>query len=227
MTEYEQELFKKVWSLIETNKEGLYWDFKESLHDTADIIKDVLAFSNSDYEGESYIIVGVKEPGTKQKIIKLTQEDKRRLNTNDNNLYLPEKYEVCGLKAVDIGSMKAFSKELTEKLSKSMLISQPQLDFYPLQIKNALWLYVIVVKKIPGVFISKKDIKREGNDNRTIVRQEVLYVRKSDVTIGADSQDGMASEYIRVWKNYINYIASRETSQTEEITQTEKEVEYV
>ena len=45
----------------------MYWDFKKTLSDTADIIKDILAFSNSSYDGVTFytdtsvgVNVGVK-----------------------------------------------------------------------------------------------------------------------------------------------------------------------
>ena len=62
----EQEVYSKIKPLLDGLTEGLYWDFKKTLTDTADIIKDILAFSNSDYDGDSYIIVGVSESKSQQ-----------------------------------------------------------------------------------------------------------------------------------------------------------------
>lgn len=53
----EQEVYKKIIPLIEGYTEGLFWDFKRTLSDSAEIIKDILAFSNSSYDGDSYIII--------------------------------------------------------------------------------------------------------------------------------------------------------------------------
>lgn len=59
----EREAFRIVQPLLEGYTEGIYWDFKKGLTDEhiPAIIKDILAFSNSDYNGDSYIIVGVGE----------------------------------------------------------------------------------------------------------------------------------------------------------------------
>lgn len=51
----EQEVYTKIKPLLDGLTEGLYWDFKKTLTDTADIIKDILAFSNSDYSGDNRV----------------------------------------------------------------------------------------------------------------------------------------------------------------------------
>ena len=81
----EREIYLKIKPLLEGLTEGIYWDFKKTLtEDTAEIIKDILAFSNSDYDGDSYIIVGVNEKNASSKMTKveLTSEDRQRLNTD-------------------------------------------------------------------------------------------------------------------------------------------------
>ncbi|NCB03153.1 MAG: hypothetical protein EOM67_13520 [Spirochaetia bacterium] len=209
----EQEVYKIVKPLLEGYTEGLFWDFKKVLYDTAEIIKDILAFSNSNHEGDSYIIVGVSEPDNSDESnrIQLTTEDRRRLNTDANYLYLPGTWKVNGLSSNDIEKMNKFSETLTSKLSASMLISQPKCEFYPISIRKNLWLYVIVIKPVPGVFISKKDITKDTNSEKVVVKQGVLYVRIADTTtIGSDTIVASATEYIRVWKKYIDWLDSHE-----------------
>jgi len=204
----EREVYKKIQPLIEGYMEGLYWDFKERVSDTTEIIKDILAFSNSSYEGDSYIIVGVAE-GTGRRTLALSQADRLRLDTNANNLYFPSKWRLRGLNASDINKMKSFSKELTDKIEACMLISVPQCEFVPIQIKKKHWLFVIIVKKIPGVFVSKKDLKKDMGSGieKTVVKENVLYIRISDTTIGNDaSKPTPATEHIRVWKRYIDWL---------------------
>lgn len=89
----EQEVYKQIRPLLESYEEGEYWDFKKTLTETADIIKDILAFANSGYEGNSYIIVGVSETKEKNENSKiaLTSDDRKRLNTDAKYIYLPEK----------------------------------------------------------------------------------------------------------------------------------------
>lgn len=204
----EQEVYKKIKPLLENSTEGLYWDFKETLFDEADIIKDILAFSNSAYKDESYIIVGVSEPKTKKSSpkISLSSEDRRRLRTDANYIYLPENWQINGLSADEISKMKEFSAKLTEKMAAYMLISQPKCEFVPVQINKSRWLYVIVVKKNPGVFLCKKDVPHVYDSNKIAIKQGVLYVRIADITVGARTDIATATEYLRVFKNYFDWL---------------------
>ena len=200
----EQETYRKIKPLLENYTEGLFWDFKKTFRkdQIPEIIKDILAFSNSDYEGDSYIIIGVGEISNndkeKQTKIKLDTEDRRRLNTDANYIYLNNKWDVHGLSEEDLNNMKQFSASILDQLSSSMLISQPKLEFIPICINSSRWLYVIVIKKIPGVFITKNDIVSPYDKNKIIVKQGVLYVRITDITLGAKTDAAMATEHIRV-----------------------------
>ena len=204
----EQEVYKKILPLLEGYTEGVYWDFKKTLNDTAEIIKDILAFSNSRYDGDSYIIVGVSEvkSNIEQNRIALTSEDRRRLKTDANYLYLPGKWDVHGLSADDLVRMKQFSAQLTEQIESTMMISIPQCEFVPLQLNKTRWLFVIIIKKVPGVFLSKKDCAAIYDRNKIVVKQGVLYVRNADTTIGARTDIASSSECIRIWKKYINWL---------------------
>ena len=191
--------------------EGIYWDFKKTLtDDVSEIMKDILAFSNSDYNGDSYIIVGVSETDSKDELTKiaLTSDDRKRLNTDANYIYVPSKWNVHGLSEADLNKMKQFSASLSEKLSTNMLISHPRCEYVPIQINKSRWLYVIVIKKIPGVFISKKDIFHSYDETKVAVKQGVIYVRIADTTIGAKTEVASAAEHIRIWKKYIDWLES-------------------
>lgn len=201
-------MYKIIRPLIEGYSEGLYWDFKKTLIEIPEIIKDILAFSNSDYDGDSYIIVGVSESSSKNesKKISLSSADRRRLNTDANYIYLPGNWEIHGLSADDLEKMKQFSARLTEQLESSMLISIPKCEFVPVCLNKNRWLFVIIVKKTQGVFISKKDLYASYKAGKVIVKQGVLYTRISDTTLGARTDIALATEYIRVWKKYIDWL---------------------
>lgn len=196
--------------MLENINEGLYWDFKKTLHENQipDIIKDILAFSNSENNRDAYIIVGVSEPkvNASENKIPLSTEDRRRLNTDANYIYLPGRWDVHGLSAEDIEKMKQFSAKLTEKLASYMLISHPQCEYVPVQINSSRWLYVIVIKHTPGVFISKEDIPYPYDTHKIAVKQGVLYVRIADTTLGARTDVASATEHIRVWKKYVAWL---------------------
>lgn len=207
----DHELMTKILNFINTESEGINWDFKKTISDEAEIIKDILAFSNSDCKDDGYIIIGVSEPSQQSgdKKITLSQEDRLRLDTSDNYLYIPGKWDMHGLTADNISKMKQYSSKISEIVSKSMLISQPKCEFRILKLTEKLWIYVIIVKKVPGVFLSKKDLTSIYDSGRIVVKQSVLYVRIADVTIGADCNVASATEYIRVWKNYFDWIGSK------------------
>ena len=106
----EQEVYRKIRPFLENINEALYWDFKKALTEEhiPDIIKDILAFSNSDEDRDAYTIVGLSEPKNQLSInkISLSTEDRRRLNTDANYIYLPGRWDVHGLLAEDIEKMK-------------------------------------------------------------------------------------------------------------------------
>ena len=207
----EREVYLKIKPMLEGMTEGIYWDFKKTLtDDVSEIMKDILAFSNSDYNGDSYIIVGVSETDSKDEITKiaLTSDDRKRLNTDANYIYVPSKWNVHGLCEADLNKMKQFSASLSEKLSTNMLISHPRCEYVPIQINKSRWLYVIVIKKIPGVFMSKKDIFHSYDETKVAVKQGVIYVRIADTTIGAKTEVASAAEHIRIWKKYIDWLES-------------------
>lgn len=207
----EREVYLKIKPMLEGMTEGIYWDFKKTLtDDVSEIMKDILAFSNSDYNGDSYIIVGVSETDSKDELTKiaLTSDDRKRLNTDANYIYVPSKWNVHGLCEADLNKMKQFSASLSEKLSTNMLISHPRCEYVPIQINKSRWLYVIVIKKIPGVFISKKDIFHSYDETKVAVKQGVIYVRIADTTIGAKTEVASAAEHIRIWKRYIDWLES-------------------
>ena len=145
-----------------------------------------------------------------QRKIPLSTDDRRRLNTDANFIYLPGKWDLCGLSADDLRKMKQFSARLTEKLEMCMLISHPKCEFVPIAISKNRWIYLIVVKKVPGVFISNRDIEDGHNKSKFAIKQGVLYVRIADSTMDVKNGVATATEYIRVWKNYIDWLEKEE-----------------
>lgn len=201
----EKEVYKKIKPYLEGYTEGLNWDFKKTLHDTGAIIRDILAFSNNNNTEDSYIIVGVSEASGSKKI-ELDTEDRLRLGTDAKFIYIPESWDLHGLNAKEIETMKQFSAKITEQISSLMLISHPKCEYVPVSIGKSRWLYVIVIKNTPGVFLAKKDVPNVYNENKIDVKQGVLYIRVADTTLGAKTEAATATDNIRVWKRYIEYL---------------------
>jgi predicted HTH transcriptional regulator len=63
-----------IFELIQNGQECEYLDFKATEYNKEqyeNLLKDVMALANSDYEGEKYIIIGIKEREGKKEIIGL------------------------------------------------------------------------------------------------------------------------------------------------------------
>lgn len=59
------ELKQEIERLISTNREGVYWDFKERKHENkASLLHDIICLANADYRGDRYLIFGVSDEGT-------------------------------------------------------------------------------------------------------------------------------------------------------------------
>ena len=194
----EQEVYKIIQPLLEGYTEGVYWDFKREFSDRASITKDILAFSNSEYQGDSYIIIGIEE-SSKFKKISLTKSDRLRLKTDASYIYLSN-INIVGLPAKEIEELNKTSTDLYQYIASKMLISIPEFEFVPIQIKPKIWLGVLIIKNKIGVFISKEDLKTKDGA-KIEVKQGVIYIRKGDRTL---TQDATADEYIRIWKKYID-----------------------
>lgn len=58
-----------IADLINSKREGEYWDFKEEPHENkASLLHDILCLSNSLYNGNRYLVFGVSDPKTGAKI---------------------------------------------------------------------------------------------------------------------------------------------------------------
>lgn len=68
-----------IQELIDTNREGDYWDFKEIYHkNKAELLHDIISLSNSLHKGKRYLIFGVKDSNEKTEIVGLNQNDSNR-----------------------------------------------------------------------------------------------------------------------------------------------------
>ncbi len=71
------ELLRLVRDLVAREKEGVYYDFKEKHHDkAADLVHDVLCLANATYNGDRYLVYGVRD--SDRVIVGLAGSDGRR-----------------------------------------------------------------------------------------------------------------------------------------------------
>ena len=72
----------QIKRLVQTRREGVYWDFKRQHHtNKTDLLHDILCLANADHDGDRYLIFGV-EDGTME-FHDLTKDENR---TNQVNL---------------------------------------------------------------------------------------------------------------------------------------------
>lgn len=71
-------LTDEIFKLIDSSKEGLYWDFKQNPHNNnAELLHDILAMANCLHDGNRYIIIGVKDPKENCEIVGSNQKTRK------------------------------------------------------------------------------------------------------------------------------------------------------
>ena len=69
----------RMLSLIQSKREGDYWDFKQEPHDNkASLMHDILCLSNSLHRGNRYLIYGVSDPKEGTEVVGLTKAQNGR-----------------------------------------------------------------------------------------------------------------------------------------------------
>ena len=77
----ERKLADYVMNLISSGKEGAYWDFKMEWHEKIeDLIKDIVCFTNTVHDKDSYIIFGVNDS---QQIVGMKQPRRKQADIID------------------------------------------------------------------------------------------------------------------------------------------------
>jgi hypothetical protein len=82
-------LTQKIEILIQSKREGAYWDFKkESYSNNSDLLHDILCMANSVTKCDKYIIMGVKDPIYNCEIIGIDTSSQNRKTQNQYIDYL-------------------------------------------------------------------------------------------------------------------------------------------
>lgn len=102
-----------ITDLIDSKREGTYWDFKKEPHvDNASLLHDILCLANCNHEGDRYLIFGVTDPPMCE-IKGLTLKTKNRKNQSNINDFL-SKINFTGENRPEIGfnTLKIDEKEI-------------------------------------------------------------------------------------------------------------------
>lgn len=85
-TEKKETLKKEIIGLIQSKKEGTYWDFKQIPHkENNDLIKDIICLANCNHTGDRYLIIGVNDKKYNFTIKGLTKDTPNRRTTAQIN----------------------------------------------------------------------------------------------------------------------------------------------
>lgn len=106
MTLKKIELEHTIRELIESKKEGDYWDFKQKYHDNnADLVKDILCLANTtNYQGDRYIIFGINDQYEFVKLDKVRRTQAQIINILRDANFESGKYPDIYLETIQIDS---------------------------------------------------------------------------------------------------------------------------
>ncbi|MBI5459007.1 ATP-binding protein [Methanobacterium sp.] len=148
-----------ILDLIDSKREGTYWDFKEEPHeDNASLLHDLICLANCNHEGDRYLILGVTDPAKGCEIKGLTSEQKNRKNQ---------------VKLVDFLSNVHFAAE-----------NRPEIEVQTLKIDEKEIDVIIIENKRFKPYFLTKDYNKSKKEK--IVRANYIYTRIGDKNTSID-----------------------------------------
>lgn len=149
-------LENEINMLIDSKREGQYWDFKEEYHDNnASLLHDIICLANSLYKGNKYLIFGVSDPSTGC-VLKNISNDSNRKNQ---------------VKFIDFIRAKDFAGDI-----------RPEIELHTININNIDIDVLIIFDKIQKPYYLKKDYMDKGKT----VRANYIYTRSLDTNTPID-----------------------------------------
>lgn len=153
-------LENKIKTLIESKREGQYWDFKEEYHEnTASLLHDIICLSNSLHKGNKYLIFGVSDPSTGCSLKDISNDVNRKNQ----------------VKFIDFIRAKDFAGDI-----------RPEIELQTININNFEIDVLIIFDKPQKPYYLRKDYSDKGK----IVRANYIYTRNLDtntpINISAD-----------------------------------------
>jgi len=158
-----------IEKFIQIGRETIFLDFKQTIsfdYDKIDLIRDIIAFANNDYEGDKFIVYGIKE--------------------KEGNL------DIVGLDNIDFGDAAEYQSLLSEKVEPHIEIDfikekYKEKDFLILKIKAETNLRPFMVKNKYSYNESKKQLSvgeawiRKGTFKSIMIRSDYENIYKKRV----------------------------------------------
>jgi hypothetical protein len=164
-------LKRVIKKIIDKNKEGEYWDFKQEWHKNNErLLHDILCFANTVHNKNCYLIIGVSDTG---EVIGVT-EDKRMKQANVLDLLANTDFAGDNTPEIKVDTIKIKDK----KLDILTIINSYNLPYY---LKRKSKKY----KKIKEGYIYTRvgDKNTSINQNATIQQIEMLWKKKFGLTL--------------------------------------------
>ncbi|WP_405199075.1 helix-turn-helix domain-containing protein [Christiangramia sp. LLG6405-1] len=165
-----QELHSIISELINSKREGVFWDFKEDPHrNKASLLHDILCLANCNYNGDRYLILGVKDP-------------------KDN-------CEIKGLEANKIGRKTQVQLIDFLRAQKFAGDNRPEVEIHTLEINDKI-IDVIIILNNP---IKPYYIVETYRDQEKKVEANNIYTRTNDTNTPIDKSADIG-QIEKMWK---------------------------
>lgn len=147
----------EILKLIESKREGDYWDFKREPHDNkASLLHDIICLSNSLHKGNRYLILGVSDPKEGTELIGLTEGQANRKSQ---------------VEYIDFLRTKPFSGHC-----------RPEIELHTIKINDAeIDVLEIFDNKLKPYYLTKDYRDKDKN-----VRANFIYSRTNDTNTPID-----------------------------------------
>jgi hypothetical protein len=166
----------EIKNLINSKREGAYWDFKEKPHDNkARLLHDIICMANSLCKKDKYIIFGVNDPNKNCEIIGVQDLANRKKQIDYINFIREQNF------AGDI---------------------RPEVELHSIQIGSKLVECLKIFDKPEKPYYLSKDYKCRGNGTNSknvTVKANSIYTRNIDTNTPIDSSSDLI-KIERMWR---------------------------
>ena len=147
-------LEKEILNLIDSKREGSYWDFKKEHHTSkASLLHDILCLSNSLYSGNKYLIYGVADPGEGCEIVGLTNDNRK-----------------TQAQLIDFLDSKSFAGDYRPEIAlQTLVVADKTID-----------VLVIFDHPLKPYYLTEDYQEKANSSNKKTVKSNYIYTRTND-----------------------------------------------
>lgn len=205
-----RDLEKIIKDLINSRREGIYWDFKEKYPiNKISLLHDILCLANCKYDGDRYLIFGVKDPNNTsiedELIVGLSEKEFDKFKSNNIHDWI-EKIPFINEKSpiIDISKIKINNKNI----GVIIIRNSPDKPFYLTEDYgvNESFNYSQEIKKVYNMVEMDakkekilKEIKRIEENMERYIRCYYIYSREGDKNTSIDTSSNY-TDIKEMWK---------------------------